>query len=131
MTAFNDLALADGLSTPVSRTFKAKAEIDGYWTWWYELSGGVALAYPSVKSKTTFSRNPNGGTKHEFVLRIPVLDATAVGSPKVGHFHQATVTITTADRGTAAERADLLAYVKNFFASTRASEIVVGLDPPR
>lgn len=131
MTAFTDLIINDGQSTPVARTFKAKALIDGMWNWWYEVAGSAALGYPSIKSKTTFSRNPNGGTRHEFQLRIPVLDVSTPASPKVGHFHQCVITITTADRGTAAERSDLLAYVKNFLASSRASEIVVGLDPPR
>ncbi len=130
MSNFSDLVLFDGLPTPVSRTFSAKAQIDGRWTWWYQLASGIAQAFPSLTSKTLFAKGANGATKHEFVLRIPVVDTSVAGSPRFSHFHQVIMTITTSDKGTDAELADLVAYTKNFVASTRFNEIVRERAPP-
>lgn len=131
MTAFTNLVLNDGLATPVARIFKAKAEIDGRWTWWYELASGIAQAFPYINTRTLFARNPNGATKHEINIKIPVVDTSVAGSPRPSHFHQVSIVVTTSDKGTAAERADLVAYTKNFVASSRFSELVLDMDPPR
>lgn len=131
MSAFTNIVLLDGQPTPVSRTFTAKAEIDNRFTWWAEEGLGIALAYPSITTRTVFARNPNGATKHECVIRVPIVDTSTPGSPKLSHFHQVSITVTTADRGTLAERSNLHAYAKNFLASARFLELVRDLDPPR
>lgn len=132
MSQFTNLALLDGLATAVSRTFSAKALIDGRWTWWYEAAGLNTLAYPSITTKTVFAKDPNGVTRHEINVKIPATESAVAGvAPRIAYFHEAKLIVTTSGRGTIAERSDLLAYVKNLLASTRLTEIIVNLDPPR
>lgn len=125
--SFNDILLHNGASTPVLQTFKAKALVDGRWTYWNELPGVAQLGYPSITERSLLSKSGNGATKHEINFKIPVLDTSSTGSTRVGRFHAVSVVVTTADAGTAAERADLLAYVKNYFASEPVHDLIVNI----
>jgi len=132
MTAFADLVLNDGLTTPVARTFKARANVGGKWTWKYELGGAPSMGYPTCTTQTYFSKDLNGVNRHEFITRIPTPDTVVAGvAPKLAYFCEARTSFTTSERSTAAERGDLLAFHANFLASVRAKEIVVQNDPPR
>lgn len=131
MTAFSDLTLADGQATPINRTFKATALIDGKWTWMYQPAGSTPIGYVTLKSTTTFSKDPNGITTHKFSCRVPFVETPEGEAPRVPYYCEIDVNVKTSGRSTAQERKDLLAYVHNFLASSRASEIVVDGDPPR
>lgn len=131
MSAFADLVLADGQASPVSRTFKAVAEVDGYWTWSYIPSGGLPLSAVTVRSRTTFPKDPNGVTRHEVQIKLPFVETPANEAPRVAYYEEVSLTVKTSGRSLLQERKDILAYVKNFLAHTRASELVVDGDPPR
>lgn len=131
MSAFTDLQLYNGLATPVQVLFKATALIDGHWTWYYAPSATTPIGYHMLRSKTTFPKDPNGVRREEFRIRIPYFEAPAGEAPRSPYFLEVDVQFKISGRSTAQERKDLLAYAKNFLASTRASEIVVDGDPPR
>jgi len=131
MSSFTDTTLYDGLSTPVLRTFKAVANIDGRWTWVYVPSGSIPLGAHTLKTATAFPKDPNGVTQHKITLRIPFVEQPSGEAPRTPYFCEIDIVVKTSGRSTAQERKDLLAYAKNFLASARASEMVVDGDPPR
>lgn len=131
MSQFTDLTLADGQATPVNRTFKALALIDGSWTWVYTPAGVTPIGGITIKSATSFPKDPNGITQHKIRCRVPFFEQPVGEAPRVPYFCEIDVTVKTSGRSTSQERKDVLAYVKNFLASTRASEIIVDGDPPR
>lgn len=131
MTAFADISLADGQSTPVSRTFKAIALIDNSWKWSYAPPGTTPVGYVNLYSSTAFPKDPNGITTTKFKCRVPYFEQPAGEAPRVPYFCEVDIVFKTSGRSTSQERKDLLAYAKNFLASARASEIVVDGDPPR
>lgn len=131
MSSFNDLAISDGNTTPVSRTFKAVANVDGRWRWVYLPSDVSPAGAITLHSRTYLPKDPNGVTKHEFELMVPFVETPVGAAPRVVYFCEAKLTINTSGRSTLQERKDLRAYLANFLDSTRASEMIVDGDLPR
>lgn len=125
MTAIAALTLQDGQATPATHTFGVVNIDNSGVAKWADRSGGIALGFPVL----TFSMKvPN---KNSRVYRVtakvvtPVLEvtspSTATGiqpAPTKAYDLIANLEFVLPERSTAAQRADLLAYVKNFLANS-------------
>lgn len=124
MSAIAALTIADGLATPVNRTFNP-VNIDQLGVAkWANRESGIALGYPVV----TFSlRNPSKTSRNYKVtakLVLPVLEVTSPSTstgiqpaPTKAYDLLATVDFVLPERSTVAQRSDLLAYLKNFLGN--------------
>lgn len=131
MTQIVNQTLADGQATPVNHTFSAvKVDAQGI-AKWADRSGGIALGFPVL---TFLLRDPTKGSRNYKATAkvvIPVLEVTSAATstgiqpaPTKAYDLTATMEMVLPERSTAAQRADLLAYMKNFMASTVVSSAV-------
>lgn len=126
------LTLADGQSTPVNHTFSPVRIDSAGVAKWVDRSGGIAIGFPSV---TLSIREPSKGQKDYKIIRkvvFPVLDisspSTSTGiqpAPSRAFELKNTTEWSLPERSTAAQRADILAYCKNFDASAVLTDCVL------
>lgn len=125
MTAIAALTLADGQATPANHTFSPDGIDSALVAKWSDRSGGIALGFPVV----TFSRRaPNKGTRNYRVTAkvvFPVLEvtspSTATGiqpAPTKAFDLLASIDFVLPERSSQTQRKDLLAFVKNYIATT-------------
>lgn len=125
MTAIAALTLADGQATPVNHTFSPVGIDSASIAKWADRSGGIALGFPTV----TFSiRQPSKASRNYKVTAkvvTPVLEvtspSTATGiqpAPTKAYDLLVSMDFVLPERSTQAQRKDLLAFVKNYLASS-------------
>lgn len=125
MTAMAALTLADGQATPVNHTFGVVGKDQQGIARWADRSGGVALGFPQIsfvlKNPTSGSRNYRLSAK----VVVPVLEQTSASTatgiqpaPTKAYEMIGNIEMVLPERSTQAQRKDLLAYMKNFLAST-------------
>lgn len=131
MSAFASIILADGAATPVNHTF-SPVTIDGAGVAKLaDRSTGIPIGFPvvtmSIRSPSKTSRNFKVVAK----VVVPTLEvtspSTATGiqpAPTKAYEHFGELSFILPDRGTEAERANVLAYVKNLIASSVFSDAV-------
>lgn len=135
MTAIAALTLADGQATPVNHTFSPVNIDSAGIAKWADRVGGIALGFPVVSFTL---RNP---TKTSRVYKVsgkvvvPVLEVTSPSTstgiqpaPTKAYDLTATIEMILPERSTAAQRADLLAYSKNFLANAVMSAAVASFE---
>lgn len=124
MSAIAALTLADGQATPANHTFNP-VTIDSGVAKWADRASGIALGFPTV----TFSmRNPSKGSRAYKVsakVVTPILEVTSPSTstgiqpaPTLAYNLLATVELVFPERSTQAQRKDLIAYLKNYLASS-------------
>lgn len=125
MTAIAALTLQDGQATPVTHTFGVVNIDSAGVAKWADRSGGIALGFPVL----TFSMKvPNKNSRaYRVTAKVvtPVLEVTSPSTstgiqpaPTKAYDLIANLEFVMPERSTAAQRADLLAYVKNFLANS-------------
>ena len=135
MAAFAALTLADGQATPVNHTFSPDI-IDAAGVAKYkDRSGGIALGYPSVSLGI---RPPNKSSRLFRVscrIATPVLEVTSPSTstgiqpaPTLAHMPLFAGEFILSERSLRAERANLLAYVKNMFANAVIAQAVLDFE---
>lgn len=135
MTAFADLTINDGQATPVAHTFKARRIDSNGVAKYQDISGGIAIGYPSVLIS---SREPTNGSamyKVKCNVELPVLEtisgSTYAGvqpAPQLAYVLRANMEFILPARSTQAVRKDLLAYTKNTLALAVMTALVQDLD---
>lgn len=128
------LTLADGAATPVNHTFTPGNKVDGI-AKWLDKSGGIALGFPAV---TMSMREPTKSSRTWKVTAkvvVPTLEVTAPSTatgiqpaPTLAYNCLATIDFVIPERASAAERANILSYVKNFLASTVGDSAIKNLE---
>lgn len=129
MPALAALTINDGQATPVAHTFSpVRLDEKGVATF-FDRSGGIAIGFP----RFTFSmREPNGNVqassasdkrrnyKSILTIDVPTMESTSAAAgtgiapaPTVAYVHSARCEFLLPERGTLAERKNLLAYVTN------------------
>jgi len=131
MTAIAALTLADGQATPANHTFSPVNIDQAGVAKWADRSGGIALGFPQV---SFMMRNPTKSNRNYKVtgkVVVPVLEvtspSTATGiqpAPTLAYNLTANIEFVFAERSTAAQRADVLAYTKNYLANAVMSQAV-------
>lgn len=131
MTAIAAITLADGAATPVNHTF-APVNIDqAAVAKWADRSTGISVGFPSL----TFSiKNPTKGSPSYKVTAkvvLPVLEQTSPSTstgiqpaPTLAYNLLANVDFVLPERSTMAQRTDVLAYLKNYLATTVVGDAV-------
>jgi len=131
MTAIAALTLTDGQATPASHTFSPVNIDSAGIAKWSDRSGGIALGFPTI----SFSlRNPSKTSRNYKLTAkvvVPVLEVTSPSTstgiqpaPTKAYDVTANVEMILPERSTAAQRADMIAYTKNFLAHAVISQAV-------
>jgi hypothetical protein len=125
MTAIAALTIADGQGTPANHTFSPDNIDPNGVARWVDRSGGIAIGMPSI-TESIKRPSKKGSRSYRVVTKVtvPVLEQT---SPSTATGIQPAPTkafdlifngeFVLPERSTLAQRNDLLAYVKNFFAN--------------
>lgn len=124
MTAIAALTISDGQATPVAHTF-SPVNIDAAGVAkWCDRSGGIALGYPtitfSMRQPTKANRNYKVTTKVVYPVLEQTSASTATGiqpAPTKAYDLIFNGEFILPERSTLAQRNDVFAYVKNYFAN--------------
>lgn len=127
MANLADIILNDGAATPVAHTFKVKMN-DGGVSRFEDRAAGIPVGYGILIVKTEETTNVR---KVTLELRIPTLEAVA-GANSAGFTPAAQVAYTTRvktefflpQRGTTAERKNILAFLSNGLSNTTIKSII-------
>lgn len=124
MPVIGNLVLADGQASPVNHTFSPVNKDSAGVAKWTDRVSGIAIGFPVI---TLSLREPTKGQRNYKVVRkvvVPVLDisspSTATGiqpAPSKAFELINTSEWTLPERSTKAQRADLVAFCKNFDAT--------------
>ena len=135
MSAIASLTLADGQSTPVNHTFAPVGIDANLVAKWVDRSSGIALGFPQV----SFSLREPSKTSRNYRLTakviLPVLEVTSPSTstgiqpaPTLAYSLLANVDIVLPERSTAAQRADLAAYMKNYLANAVITNAIASFE---
>lgn len=135
MTAIAALTLKDGQAIPANHTFSPVNIDSAGIARWADRAGGIALGFPVV----TFSlRNPTKASRVYKVsgkIVLPVLEVTSPSTasgiqpaPTKAYDLTATIEMMLPERSTAAQRADLMAYAKEFLANAVMAQAVASFE---
>lgn len=144
MTTFANLVLADGLATPVNHTFSMKKIGDGndsnsILAVWEDRVTGTAVGFSKISQMLRFPGTTKGAsrsTKVTVKVNVPVMEvvtnSTTSGiapAPTVAYQVLATLEVVLPERSSAASRADIYAYLKNYVLTNEFKNAVLFLDP--
>lgn len=131
MSAFSPIVISDGQTTPVAHTF-SPVKIDSIGVAKFaDRATGIAIGFPAL----TFSlRSPNKTSRNYKLMAKVVVPTLEVTSPSTASGLQpaptkaydliATIEFVLPERSTSVERANLLAYAKNFLANSNITNAV-------
>lgn len=127
MATIADIILNDGAATPVAHTFKVKMNDAGV-SRFEDRSAGIPVGYGILIVQTEETTNVR---KVTLELRCPTLEAVA-GANSAGFTPAAQVAYTTRvkaefflpQRGTTAERKNILAFLSNGLSNTTIESII-------
>lgn len=133
MPVVSAISLNDGKTTPVAHSF-APRDIKGSLATFEDRASGVMLGFPVLTVGITRPSKGQTQTKVRVKIVVPVLET--VGTVYVGNTPAPVKAYDTGFDGTfflptragAQDRKDILAYVKNFLATSFCSAIVVDLE---
>lgn len=137
MSAQVNIVLNDGATTPVAHTFNPKGAraVEGGKTVsvWRDQSPANAEGY-LVLTEQHSPPNGNGLEKFRYLIQVPTLETPASGgafvpAPKRAYDTMAVVEVWAHTRATADELKNIVAYVKNFTASTYFSDAITKREP--
>lgn len=131
MSAIASMTLADGQATPANHTFAPVGIDQASVAKWADRATGIALGFPTV----SFSlRSPSKGSRNfRLTAKVvsPVLEVTSPSTstgiqpaPTLAYNLIANVDIVLPERSTIAQRKDLIAYLKNYLATTTIQNAV-------
>lgn len=135
MATFADITIGD--SVPTNRTFTARLNAAGVAMYVFAHASGFPVADNTIKSKHTMAPKPDGITKNDWHITIPVIDAPASAggmytpAPRVIGTNELKLLSFTTGRGTTLDRANLVAFGKNLMSNSQYTDSVIALSPPR
>ena len=131
MASFADITLADGSATPVAHTFKVKTSSGRVATWEDRVSG-IPVSYNKLIVETKDNETVR---RVKLSLAVPTLEAVSgtnqagfTPAATVAYVHRVNVEFMLPQRGIAANRKDILAYVKNALSNATLAAIVTDGD---
>lgn len=131
MSAFAPIVIADGQTTPVNHTFSPiKIDAVGVASL-ADRVGGIAIGFPTLSLLVRNSSKTSKNYRVSAKIVVPTLEATSPSTatgiqpaPTKAYDCMATIEFVLPERSTAAERANVLAYVKNFLANANVTNAV-------
>lgn len=120
MAAFSSFTLNDGQATPIAHTFFPASQSAGI-TKWADKVGGIQLGYPTITQSLREPTKDSPTCKVVAKVVLPVLEvtspSTATGiqpAPTKAFEMIANIDVIIPTRATAAQKADMYAYLKNY-----------------
>lgn len=136
MSAIASMTLNDGQATPAAHTFGVVNVDAAGIAKWVDRASGIALGFPQI---TLSLRQPTKGSRNYKLMAkilVPTLEVTSPSTstgiqpaPTLAYNHLATIEMIMPERGSALERANALAYLKNFLAHANFTNAVSILEP--
>jgi hypothetical protein len=133
MSAQANIVLNDGKTTPVAHTFSPKgSQMSGPGktvSTWKDQSPASAVGYLSLTEQHS-APNANGLEKFRYLIQVPTLEQPAAGGtyvppPQVAYVVVGSVEVWAPARASSDELKDIVAYVKNFTASTYFADAII------
>lgn len=133
MSAQANIVLPDGATTPANHTFNPKgsrvSETGKTVSIWRDQSHEHAEGYFNLTEQHT-PINSNGLEKFRYLIEVPTLEQPANGGTYVAAPRKAYVTVGVIEvwvpsRASSDDLKDIVAYVKNFTASTYFSNAII------
>jgi len=134
MSAFADVVINDGQTTPVAHTFKARNIVNAV-AKWQDIVGGIPVGYPTITAEL---REPKGTTRNyrlSLKVTVPVLEtisgstlAGITAAPQKAYDVTFFGDIVAPERSTTASRKDALAYFKNLLSNASFVSMIQDLD---
>lgn len=145
MPAFAAFTINDGKATPVAHTFSpVRIDAKGV-AIFYDRSSGIAIGFPRI---TISLREPADAVqagmasdakkrnyKSVITTDVPLLESTSAATgtgiapaPTVAYIHSHRQEFSLPERGTLADRNDLLAYVGNGLANATVKSVIQNLE---
>ena len=131
MASFADIALADGLATPVSHTFKTKTS-SGRLAVWEDRVNGIPVGYNRLSVET---KDNDTVRRVKLSIAVPTLEAVSGANSSgftpaatVAYTHRVNVEFMLPQRGIPQNRKDILAYLKNSLSSPTLAAIITDGD---
>jgi hypothetical protein len=135
MSAIANVVINDGAASPVAHTF-SPVSIVGDLAKLADRSGGIAIGFPVI---TQSIRSPGNGLRTYKVMMkvsVPTLDVVAgsttagtIAAPSLAFTCLANVEFVLPERSSLSERKNILAYVRNYLATSVAASAVQDLEP--
>lgn len=130
MGAIANLVLSDGAATPVAHTF-APLNVIGDVATYVDRATGITIGYPMVKITITQPTKALKLTKVRTRVTMPVLEVLTASTyngitpaPTKAYDLTFDSTFFLPERSTLQNRKDILAYAKNYLASSLVSSII-------
>jgi len=123
----SSLTIDDGAATPVAKTF-APMRVAPDESIFTERSSGVSAGFTRLRVATSPAKNGRPTNRIDYDLDYPVL-ATVNGVSTVAYTLRFKGYFVIPDVATAAERANLAAYVANGLDNTQIRSVIKDLDP--
>lgn len=137
MPAFGNIVINDGKATPVAHTFGPLRIDEKAVATYLDRAAGVGIGFGKLAVSL---RSPMGNVKPGDVsdaakrvykavltLDLPTLESVST-VPTVAYVHQARVELTLPERGTLADRKDLLMLLRNALANTSLNSVFETLE---
>lgn len=124
-----NIALLDGAATPVSHTFTPIGKPSGSdFEYFVERVSGVPTAQSELRVRL---RSPQQGSASPFKVDVVLVlpeTANVAGKTTIVSQNRVDITFTLSALSTTADRADALAYAKNFLANAMSQSLVRDLE---
>lgn len=132
MSQQSNIVLADGKTTPVNHIFApkgAKSESKVDTAFWRDQTGLPKVGYLSIVERHT-PTNANGMERFRYTIDVPTLESASSGGsfvpPPTRAFGTiATIEVMMHERASEQELKDIVAYVKNFTATTYFADAII------
>lgn len=137
MPALAALTINDGKATPVAHTFSPVRIDEKGVASFYDRSGGIAIGFPRIAISLREPVEPvKAGLMSDPKKRnyrcvitadVPTLDAIA-SVPTVAYVHSSRLELNMPERGTLADRNDLIAYNVNGLGNATVKSVIQNLE---
>jgi len=131
MPSILNVVINDGAATPVARTFEAYLGQNGALepATWLEKTNPMFLGYKKITLLVTRSNGSAGATKVTGKIEDPRTVTSALGVVTIQHRALFSFSFVLPDTMSSADRDDILAYAKNFFAHSSVTAAVKQMSP--
>lgn len=136
MSSLTDLTIADGQSTPVNHIFTAyQPQNSSNPAIWQNSEAATPAGYRKITLSVSQPKSAGAPFKVRMVISDPVLASVPTGCcvdtniPQVAYVDFFDATFSLPYSSTVANRADILAFAKNFLAQAVVTAAVTKLEP--
>lgn len=144
MPAFAAITINDGQAAPVAHTFTPTRIDEKGVASFFDRSGGIAIGFPRLTCRLTEPVSARAGQASDAIKRVyrctttidvPTLESTSAATgtgitpaPTVAYVHSTRLVMDAPERGTLANRKDLIAYTANSLGNATLKSVFQDLE---